>query len=169
MQKILDRIDKILASIENTLVVTIVASMVLMSFLQIILRFFAMAPLWGDVFLRHLVLWVGFIGASLATRDDKHIGIDVLTQISSPGLNKIMRKVVDFSAMLICAILAKVGWDFIQLEREFGSTLFNDIPSWYFQIIIPVGFGLIAFRFLIRILQNKPPVNEIEEAVNKLS
>ena len=29
-------------------------------------------------------------------------------------------------------------------------TMFENIPSWYAQIIIPVGFGLLVVHFLIR-------------------
>jgi TRAP-type C4-dicarboxylate transport system permease small subunit len=39
-------------------------------------------------------------------------------------------------------------------EKAMGTTIFNDIPVWYFQIIIPVGFGLITFRFMINALKN---------------
>jgi TRAP-type C4-dicarboxylate transport system permease small subunit len=31
----------------------------------------------------------------------------------------------------------------------FETILFNDIPAWYFQLIIPIGFSLMAMRFII--------------------
>ena len=38
--------------------------------------------LWGDSFVRALVLWVAFVGAMVASRSDNHINIDwyVITQ-----------------------------------------------------------------------------------------
>ena len=61
------------------MLVVIVLFMVVLAFLQVLLRnIFDQSFLWGDPLLRHLVLWVGFIGASLATREEKHINIDVL-------------------------------------------------------------------------------------------
>jgi hypothetical protein len=38
-------------------------------------------------------------------------------------------------------------------EIEFGNTLYGDVPSWYSQIIIPVGFGLMIIHFFVRIVR----------------
>jgi hypothetical protein len=32
---------------------------------------------------------------------------------------------------------------------EFGDTLLRDTPAWMLQIILPVGFGLMAYRHLV--------------------
>lgn len=154
MKKTLKFIDNSLALVENSLIVLIVAIMVVMSFLQVLLRnFFDYGILWGDIFLRHMVLWVGFIGASLATRDEKHINIDVLGRISPEKFRPYLRTVVDLFTMLVCIALAHAAYGFLQYEIEANTILFNDIPAWIFQIIIPLGFALIAFRFLLKILE----------------
>ncbi len=153
MRKILSTIDKSLARLENSLIVILLTAMVLMAFLQVLLRnLFETGILWGDIFLRHLVLWVGFIGASLATRQEKHIKIDVLSQVTSQRLVPVIRIIVDMVTIFVCIVLAKAGWDFVAYEIEAKNILFNDIPSWIFQIIIPIGFGLIAFRFLLNLI-----------------
>ena len=52
-----------------------------LAFLQIFLRnVFTTGLAWGDLVLRNLVLWIGFIGATLATREGKHINIDILSR-----------------------------------------------------------------------------------------
>jgi TRAP-type C4-dicarboxylate transport system permease small subunit len=154
MKKTLKLIDKYLAVLENSLVVMIVAVMVIMSFLQVFLRnFFDYGILWGDIFLRHLVLWVGFIGASLATRDEKHINIDILSRLTPEKYRPYLRTIVDLFTMLVCIALAQAGYGFLHYEIEGNTILFNDIPAWPFQMISPVGFALIAFRFLLKILE----------------
>lgn len=160
MQKTLKLIDKSLSLVENSLIVIIVTIMVFLSFFQVFLRnFFDYGILWGDIFLRHLVLWVGFIGASLATRDEKHINIDVLGRISPPKILPYIRNVVDLVTMAVCIALAKAGYVFLQYEIEANTILFNDVPAWIFQMIIPIGFALIAFRFLLKILERLPGMN----------
>jgi TRAP-type C4-dicarboxylate transport system permease small subunit len=154
MKKTLKFIDDSLAVLENSLVVIIVATMVIMSFLQVFLRnFFDYGILWGDIFLRHLVLWVGFVGASLATRDEKHINIDVLGRITPEKFRPYLRTITDLFTMLICLVLARAAYGFLQYEIEANTILFNNIPAWPFQMIIPLGFALIAFRFLLKILE----------------
>jgi len=47
----------------------------------------------------------------------------------------------------------KAGWEFVSMEIESNTTLFQNVPSWYFEIIIPVGFALIALRFVFKIIE----------------
>ena len=153
MSKLLRIIDKSLAFFENTLIIVLVAVMVLMSFLQVILRNFDAGLLWADIFLRHLVLWVGFIGASLATRDEKHISIDALSRLVPERSLPYVKLVVDAVTLFICVVLANAGYMFLGYEIEANTILFNDMPAWPFQLIIPLGFALIAFRFFLKILE----------------
>jgi TRAP-type C4-dicarboxylate transport system permease small subunit len=135
MKKTLKFIDNSLALVENSLIVLIVAIMVVMSFLQVFLRnFFDYGILWGDIFLRHMVLWVGFIGASLATRDERHINIDVLGRISPEKFRPYLRTVVDLFTMLVCIALAHAAYGFLQYEIEANTILFNNIPAWIFRL-----------------------------------
>jgi C4-dicarboxylate transporter, DctQ subunit len=154
MKSILYKIDNSLYHIENVLIFVIMGIMVLLSFLQVLLRnFFDTGLLWADIFLRHLVLWVGFIGASLATRTEKHINIDLLSRIVSRRYLIPVKIVTQLFTITICVILARASYIFLMSEKEAGTIVFQSIPSWYLQSILPVGFLLIGFRFLLKILE----------------
>lgn len=154
MKKIIRSIDKNLAFLENGLIVLLLGVMVVMAFLQVLLRnFFDTGILWGDIFLRHLVLWVGFIGASLATREEKHINIDILQRVLKPSFVPYVQIFVDLVTLYICFLLMRAGIVFVASEKEAGTILFERVPAWYLQIIIPIGFGMIGFRFLLKILE----------------
>ncbi len=150
----LEKLDKIIARFETWLLVVIVLLMVLFAFTQVLLRLLLdEGIMWADIFLRHLVLWVGFIGASLATRDNKHINIDLLNRFLKGKSIFITAIIINGFALYISYLLAQAGWRFVMDEREYATMLFANVPAWYFQIIIPVGFGLMAFRFFVRSLQ----------------
>lgn len=154
MLRIISGIDKSLMRMENFLIILLLSVMVLMAFLQVILRnLFSMGILWADIFLRHLVLWVGFIGASLATRESRHINIDILTRFVSKAKQPYVKIFIDLISVLVCVILARAGYKFLRYEIEAGTTLFLNIPAWIFQLIIPVGFALIGFRFVLNLIQ----------------
>jgi len=154
MRKIINGIDKGLASVENIVIIILLTVMVLLAFTQVILRnFFSTGLLWGDIFLRHLVLWVGFIGASLATREGKHINIEILTRFISKSKQPYFRIFIDVVTACVCFILAKAGFNFLSYEIEAGTILFLNIPAWIFQLIIPVGFALIGFRFILQAIK----------------
>ncbi len=154
MRKIIQKIDRGLYLFENSLLILILGVMVLMAFLQVVLRnLFHSGILWGDIFLRHLVLWVGFIGASLATRSERHINIDVLTRLLSKKIIPYIRIFVNLVAIAVGSVLVKAAFVFVRYEYEAKTILFTNIPAWYFELIIPVGFALISFRFLLKVLE----------------
>ncbi|MFQ5804565.1 MAG: TRAP transporter small permease, partial [Candidatus Methylomirabilales bacterium] len=74
----LSRVDDFLAKLEQILIVTILTVTVLLAFLQVLLRNLGGIGLpWVEILLRNLVLWLGMAGASLATKQGRHIRIDV--------------------------------------------------------------------------------------------
>ena len=110
---------------------------------------FHQALVWGDILLRQLVLWTGFLGASLAIRQNKHISIDVFSSfIPANSKNKvfILTRIV---TAIISGFLAWAAWSFVQFEKESESILFLDLPVWIFQLILPYSFITMAFRFLL--------------------
>jgi len=148
--KVINQIDSWIARIEDWILVSLVIFMVILAFLQVVLRnFFDLGIIWGDILLRHIVLWVGFIGASLATKNKKHINIDVFRRLHKGRSKRILNLVINLVAAFISFYLAVAAYRFVLDEKEFGSIIFNDIPAWPFQTIIPIGFALMAIRFII--------------------
>jgi C4-dicarboxylate transporter DctQ subunit len=153
--KILEALNSWIARIETGIIVITLTGMILLAFLQVLLRnFFDQGLLWGDILLRHLVLWVGFIGASLATREEKHISIDLFSRFLNPRGKNIAGLITNLFSIFVGYLLTDASWSFVMEEKTAGTTIFNDIPGWYFQIIIPVGFGLITFRFFVLAIKN---------------
>jgi C4-dicarboxylate transporter DctQ subunit len=75
------RTDEVIDRVEQTLITILLSLMIAIAFLQIVLRnIFSTGIAWADPLVRNLVLWVGFVGAAIATREGKHITIDVLPQ-----------------------------------------------------------------------------------------
>jgi TRAP-type C4-dicarboxylate transport system permease small subunit len=146
-------IDRWLARITGWLIVFLLGLMIVMAFGQVVLRnFFHSGIEWGDVFLRHLVLWLGFLGAAIATGEGRHLKIEFVNKLVSERHRKIMYVITNFFAALVCYFLMRAAMAFVQFEGESASTLILNIPTTYFIIIIPVGYGLIAFRFAVRSL-----------------
>ncbi len=148
--KLLQQLNSTIARIEGWLLVATVLFMVVLSFLQVVLRnLFSEGIMGADILLRHLVLWVGFIGASLATRDEKHINIDLFTRFLSGRKKMIANIIIYLFSIIVGYYLTTAAWTFVMMEREFETVLFGSVLAWYFQLIIPLGFALITFRFCI--------------------
>ena len=151
------QIETILARIEALSVTLLLSLMILFSFSQVVLRnFFNEGILWADIFIRQLVLWVGFLGASLAVRESKHISIDFLPNILPKSWGHVIQFIVNLTTGIISAFLAWAAWRFVQFEMEGETTLFLDIPVWVFQVILPYSFAIISARFLLKSFQVLP-------------
>lgn len=148
-------LNRLFARIEGYVLVVVLLVALFFSFLQVILRnFFDSGVPWGDVFARHLVLWIAFFGATISTLEDKHIKIDALLKILPKKAVPVIEILVTLFCIVVSYLLFQSALHFVVDEKGSGSTLFEGIPTWYFIVIMPIGFGLITFRFFVRFIES---------------
>jgi C4-dicarboxylate transporter DctQ subunit len=150
-----ERTDETIDRMEQILILILLSFMILTAILQIILRnIFATGLTWADPMVRNLVLWVGFIGAAIATREGKHITIDVVSQwIPSRG-KPYVNLITQLFSFIVCVLLTFAALKFIKNEFQMGNVTFFGIPACIPQIILPITFGLMAFRFVLHAFKN---------------
>ena len=136
--------------VETGLIALLVLAMVLLAGAQIVLRnLFETGFAWADPLLRAMVLWAAMFGALAAARDDKHIGLDLLTHFLHGPIRRVVRAIALSSAAVLCVAMAWYGAGLVQLDFAGGKPIAG-IPAWVVEAIIPVGFGLLALRLAIR-------------------
>ena len=146
-----ERLDEIIARIEKYLVVLLLSLMIVLAFLQIVLRnFFETGLSWGDVLVRYLVLWVAFIGAALATKEGRHINMEIFSRWVSEKGDAYLKGLSHLCSIFICGLLTYAALKFIHFEAQMGSTIIIGIPIWIPELIIPITFGLMTFRYALR-------------------
>lgn len=151
--QIWERLEEKISRLERGMITILLSMMILMGFFQIVLRnFFDTGITWGDALVRYLVVWVGFIGAAIATREGKHINIDVVSRWLTGPKSNYIRLICHFFSAMICGLLTLAAIKFIYFEAQMGSTVFFKIPVWVPEIIIPVTFGLMTLRFAVQLL-----------------
>lgn len=145
-----------LAKIEAFLLSACLGLMVFMVLYQIVLRnFFSTGILGGDAIVRHMLLWVGFLGAGLATKGGVHIRIDIASKVLSKKGMQIAQIFTDIFSVIISALLVYASFNFVKLGYETADKLlFMDIPVWFMESIIPVGFLIMTLRFASKGIEN---------------
>ncbi len=143
--------------LENAVLFFLLGGLILLSASQIALRnIFSTGLPWADPAVRMMVLWLALAGGIAAGRDRKQIAIDVVTRLL-PGR---ARRIADTVACLFTsAIATAVAWHSLRFVRDshaFGDTVFGAWPAWIFQIILPIGFAAIAYRYFLRALMPEP-------------
>ena len=124
--------------------------MLVLAFFQVIMRnVFNSGYPWIDIILRSLVLWVGFLGAAVATKESQHLCIDVATKFLPARLNTVVGILIHIFATVVALVLFQAAYRFVMDEAKVGATTVFDLPTWTVQGIIPVTFALIAIHFSI--------------------
>lgn len=142
---------------EDGLLIGLFLALVALGLTQIGLRNFAGIPLpWADDAMRAGVLWIAMLGSAAAARELKHIRIDVLERLLPAYLVGPVQRLMLLGAFLVCAAMVWYGGRMIQLERAFEAEAFLNVPTWVVLMIIPVGFALMAWRFLRHALGPRP-------------
>jgi len=146
----LQRLLQLITWTENAVLITLLALMVVLAGSQIVFRnLLDLSVLGVDQLLRLLVLWVAMLGAVTASREHKHINIDLFSRFLPPRGKAAARMVTDLFTVIICVLLAWHAVRFVASERTTGEMAFRMLPMWVAQLILPTGFGLIAMRYLI--------------------
>ena len=145
-----------IARFEEILIAVALSAMVLLVLIQIILRnFFSVGIMGGAEMVRHLVLWVAFLGAGLAAREGKHIRIEIARQILPARLRKIFAVLTCIFSVCVCAILVYASITFVGVDYQGGGTIaFFNIPVWILQVIIPIGYTAVTLRFVMQGIEN---------------
>lgn len=153
--KSLRALDQFLVKVETVFLVLFLSIMILLSFSQVVMRnFWGIGFLWADPLVRHLVIWVGFIGAAIATHEERHIGIDAFSRFFSARWKHAVRILTSLFAIVVCYFLADAAWVFLVDEKASGSDFMLTIPTWIALIIIPTGYVLMGFHFIVKIVEH---------------
>lgn len=148
LPRLVDALEKAAKAAEDTVLALILTSMIFLAAGQIVLRnFFNIGFFWTDELLRLMVLWLAIAGAVAASRVDKHISIAVLEKVLPATLRLTAKIITEIFTAVVCALITWHGISFVQTSYEFGDTLLRNVPAWIAQIIVPIGFGLIAYRY----------------------
>ena len=145
--------EKYLYKIENILLVVGLTVMMTLGAGQVVLRnFFQTGVEWADMLVRALVLWLGFMGASVATRNVKHINIEILSKfVANPKLERFRQRLVYFISLVISSILLKASITYTIIEQSNHMVAFLNIPTWVVFIIVPISLLTISLRLLLQI------------------
>lgn len=144
------KILQIIAKIEDGLLVFLLSSMILLAGSQIILRnVFSTGFTASDSILKILVLWVGMFGAVVATRERRHIAIDILSRYLSDQQRAYVEVVINIFVSIVCSLLALHSARMMLVDYTEKTIAFSGVPTWLLESILPVAFSIIALRYLM--------------------
>jgi TRAP-type C4-dicarboxylate transport system permease small subunit len=103
-----------------------------------------------------LTLWVAFIGASMATRDNLHLKVEAVQQAMPETIKRISGLLSGVLTAMFCLLLAYLGYRYVVVKHEEyviseGLGGLHDgiaIPYFVSFSIVPIAYVLMALRFV---------------------
>jgi TRAP-type C4-dicarboxylate transport system permease small subunit len=117
---------------------------------QVVLRnFFDSGLYWSDSLVRVAVLWVALVGAMVASRDDSHIRIDLVSRLVSPAYKHWVERLTRLFTFIVLCLFTWGSGNFVYYEYVDEAIAFGDVPAWMLEVIMPIGGGVMAVRYLL--------------------
>ncbi len=154
--------------LEEGLLAFILATMTLLTFLQVVLRYvFNTGLLWVLETTTYLFGWLVLIGISYCVRERAHIGVDALVRTLPPTARRYVGLLVLALTLLYTGLMLYGGIVYIDKMHTIGVEA-EDIPMqrWVLSLCVPIGFALLGVRLLEmgwRILTGQSPGYELAD------
>ena len=118
-------------------------------FLYVTLNYFPDGYSWSKELSLIMLLWVGFLGASVCAHEGKHIQVGALKRVVPPSMSRWSEALGYLATAAFCFFMALLGWEYakeaLQLEGRFEQT---NIPDWVATIAVPAAFAMTMIRYI---------------------
>ena len=136
--------------IEEILLVVCLLVMVVVIFLQVVMRYgFNSSLSWSEELARVLFIWASWIGISFGQKKGEHIKITLVIDNLRGKARTIVLLLADLFTLAILAVLLFKGVEITQKIFNMASTtpaLF--IPKWILYASVPISCTLMSIRVL---------------------
>ena len=138
---------RVLRDTENVGVTIALLLMMLLPVLEIILRKTQHAGISGaPLIIQQFTLIVGMLGGAIAARDCRLLALSALTSVVHGRTKWAMIVFSQSFAAAVTAFLCVASVIFVSDMRQTADIIAFGIRAWYVQLLLPVGFGVIAVR-----------------------
>jgi len=133
----------------KVIIVILLSAAFLSLILQVLSRFVFKFPItWSEELSRYLLVWITFIGASLAMRHQQLIRIEAAVNALPGPLRKAALALAGLAVIVFCAVVFRYSLDLLQVvSRQTSPSL--HIPMSIPYMAIPVGCALIILNAIV--------------------
>ena len=112
---------------------------------------------------RFLFVWLTFLGAILAMKENAHLGVDSLIRKVPFHVQKILYAVSAVLILICCGVLLKgsIAQTIINLDVPAPVTKIPMAALYGIGIVTSIGIGFIVAQNLFRLLKGTLPANEL--------
>jgi TRAP-type C4-dicarboxylate transport system permease large subunit/TRAP-type C4-dicarboxylate transport system permease small subunit len=138
---------RVAREVENSGVTIALLAMMVLPVIAALLRRSSFAGITGTILIvQQLTLVVGVLGGAIAARDGRLLSLSALTTVLR-GVVKTVATIFSQSfAAAVAVFLCVASVQFVRSEIPTGQVVAYGIKTWYVQLLLPIGFAVIAAR-----------------------
>jgi TRAP-type C4-dicarboxylate transport system permease small subunit len=135
--------------IRELLVMALMAILVAVVVASVVFRYLLVSPLtWSEEVGRYLMIWVGFLAASIAIQQGMHVGIDFLVQAVPPAAGRWCRRLARLLTAVFLLLVTVYGFLLVLNLWDQWSPVLQFRMTWPY-LAIPVGSFLMLLELLL--------------------
>ena len=144
------RIRNLVAALEEGILSLLLASMTLLVFVEVVLRFvFKVGILWAQELTLLLSGWMVLFGVAYGIKVGAHIGVDAAVRLLSPRARRVVSILAVLLCLAYCGLFLVGSYGYLGRLMRVGVYLEDiHIPKWLATSILPLGMILISVRLL---------------------
>lgn len=148
----LQRSERVLDAATRPVVFAGMAALIGVITLQIVSRVFFTAVGWTEEVARFLLIWITFLGATLAFQRGRHIAVTFLIEALPGHLRRLARLVALLVALGFLVALVVIGYRYMQVQ-SFQKSAALRLSMTYVYAVIPLSAAVMAWYALIDLVE----------------
>ena len=143
------KVDDIFNTIIKYLCAFLLFGMIAITFGNTFCRYFlGFSFKWAEEVVRYAAVWVTCVGASLTSREDDHVAMDLIQEtIKNPKAKAVCYALTRFLACLVLILLMPAAIEMVNIYKAAFSTGVH-MPQWILYISYPIGSIAMVLGYL---------------------
>ncbi len=143
---VLTKVDHILAKAEAAVLITLVAVMTVVVFLQVVYRYVLTQPLhWSEELARYLFVWLSILGATLGLQKRGHFGLDFFYRMFPDKRRRFLQFLIYLLMGGVILVILVQGIKLVQITVLQESPAMGISMGWAYACL-PVAAALMAIH-----------------------
>lgn len=147
-----EKIDKFI----NVVVITLIALIIIVVFIQVFSRYVLNNPLtWSEELARYLFIWITFLASVVVFRENGHMSVDFIVTLFPHKIRVLVDLIGKAIITIFLITILYVSPNIITITfKQLSPTL--SVPMGVIYLAFPVSLGLMLLELIFRILLFDP-------------
>jgi TRAP-type transport system small permease protein len=149
------RFDTFITLATKIILTGFMSLMLILVFAQVVFRYFiGLTPFFIDEVSRGLLIWVSFLGASLALRASQHIGVEYFIGKLPENAKQPIKWIAQISVLIFLLFFLYASFRY-SLNQTGQNSASLQVSMFWFYLALPFGALLMIFQMIFSFFQGE--------------